>query len=346
MAARPNHLSDRPGANANEASSEGVLADVLRWLRISGSLFLRAEFSAPWGYESPPAEQLAQVLQPGAKRLILFHLVPEGDCMLSLPQGGSVQLTAGDVVILPYADRHRVSSPEGAPVVPIGELVPPPPWDTMPVIRYGGGGPSTQIVCGYLHSDELLFNPVLAALPRLMHLRPAGTPLAAWVEASFRYALHASAGNRPAEDVLLQRLPELLFAECLRLHLRGGGNDTYGWFAALADPVLGRALALLHAEPERAWTLDALARAVASSRSRLDAHFRTRLGVAPMTYLAQWRLQIAAQLLRSSTRGVADIAQSVGYGSEASLSRAFKRCTGVAPAAWRRRTSVASTRLG
>lgn len=340
MAARPNHLSDRPGLDTNEPSGEGVLADVLRWLRFSGALFLRAEFSAPWGYESPPAEQLAQVLHPGARRLILFHLVPEGDCILSLPQSDDVHLTAGDVIILPYADRHQVYSARGAPITPIGELVPAPPWQTMPVIRCGGGGLGTQIVCGYLYSDELLFNPVFAALPRLMHLRPAGTPLADWVEASFRYAL--SAGHRPTDDVLLQRLPELLFAECLRLHLRTGRKDTQGWFAALADPVLGRALALLHAEPARPWTLEALARASASSRSRLDTHFRTRLGMAPMTYLAQWRLQIAAQLLRGGTRGIADIAQTVGYGSEASLSRAFKRYAGVSPTAWRHATPAAS----
>jgi len=118
----------------------------------------------------------------------------------------------------------------------IASLLPPQPWQTMPHIRHGGGGERTSIVCGYLHSDEMLFNPVLAALPRLMHLRPAGTPLAAWVEASFRYALHASERSRPADDVLLQRLPELLFVECLRLYLREGAHEHNGWFSAPCRP--------------------------------------------------------------------------------------------------------------
>jgi len=210
----------------------------------------------------------------------------------------------------------------------------------MPVIRLGSGGELTQIVCGYLHSDDLMFNPVLGALPPLMHLRGSDTPLAQWVEASFRYALHATALHRPADDVLLQRLPELLFVECLRSYGASGAPDPHGWFGALADPVLGRALQLVHADYARPWTLETLARQAATSRSRLDERFRRQLGVAPMGYLAQWRLQIAGQLLRSTSRGVADIAESVGYASEASLSRAFKRHAGVSPAAWRRGVSA------
>jgi AraC-like DNA-binding protein len=334
MSRRPEHLADQPDLHAQD--SDAVLGNVLRWLHISGALFLRAEFSAPWAYESPPAEALAAALKPGARRLILFHIVPEGSCSLSLADGTSVQLEAGDCVMLPYAHQHRVGSAADAETVPIGKLLPMPPWDTMPVIRHGGGGALTQIVCGYLHSDELLFNPVLGALPRLMHLRPGGTPLAPWIEASFRYALHASELRRPTDDVLLQRLPELLFVECLRQYLRDRGQEPEGWFAALADPVVGRALALMHADHAQAWTLDTLAHAAATSRSRLDERFRRHLGCAPMQYLAKWRLQVAGQMLRTTQRGVADIADSVGYGSEASLSRAFKRHTGVSPALWRR----------
>lgn len=331
MSDLPDPMSDQPAAPQRDA----VLSDVLRWLRIGGALFLRAEFSAPWAYESPPAESLAQALQPGARRVLLFHLVPEGDCVLWLDDQTTVALHAGDVIILPYADRHWVGSDVGAPAVPIASLLPAQPWATMPHIRHGGGGAPTQIVCGYLHSDELHFNPVLSNLPRLMHLRPGGTPLAAWVDASFHYALHASTGLRPADDVLLQRLPELLFVECLRLYVAQDAHQQ-GWFGALADPVLGRTLALLHADPARDWTLEALAHAAASSRSRLDARFRQHLGMAPMTYLVQWRLQVASRLLRDTRLGLASIAERVGYANEASLSRAFKRTTGVAPAAWRR----------
>jgi AraC-like DNA-binding protein len=336
MSVQPDSLSIHPDLRpANAAPDDAVLGDVLRWLHIGGGLFLRAEFGAPWAYESPDAESMAGVLKPGATRLILFHVIAEGRCVLRLPDGESVALAAGDVVILPYAHQHRMCSAPDVPAVDIVSLVPPPPWTTMPVIRYGGDGDRTQFVCGYLHSDDLLFNPVLGALPRLMHVRGGDTPLARWVEASFRYALHASELRRPSDDVLLQRLPELLFVECLRATLATGAADTQGWFAAMADPVLGRALRLMHGDYARPWTLDTLARQAATSRSRLDERFRRALGIAPMSYLAQWRLQVAGRLLRTTMRGISDIAETVGYGSEASLSRAFKRHAGVSPAAWR-----------
>jgi AraC family transcriptional regulator, alkane utilization regulator len=357
MACPPEFLTDPPAGPAAPAASvaadtpdtpdtpdmpdatAGVMNDVLRWLRLGGALFVRAEFTAPWAYASPAAHDLAAALRPGARRLILFHLVPEGRCVLTLPQGDPVALQAGDVIILPYADQHCVAQPAEAPPVPIVELMPRTTPGELPIIRHGGGGDRTQIVCGYLHSDELRFNPVLGTLPALMHLRPPpGGPLAAWVDASFRYALHA--GARGGDDPLLQRLPELLFAECLRLYASSGGRG--GWFAALADPVLGRALALLHADPAQAWTLDSLAAAAGTSRSRLDARCRARLGMAPMAYLTQWRLQMAAQLLRSTTLGIAAVAERVGYGSEASLSRAFKRFAGAPPAAWRRPADAAA----
>lgn len=342
MTEQPESLTDRPALPAVE--SDAVLGDVLRWLRIGGGLFLRAEFGAPWAYESPVAESLMGALKPGAQRMILFHVVAEGHCSLRLPDGETVALGAGDVVILPYADQHRMGSAGDATAVDIVSLVPPPPWTTMPVIHHGGAGERTQIVCGYLHSDDLLFNPVLGALPRLMHLPAGDTPLAAWVEASFRYALHATELQRPTDDVLLQRLPELLFVECLRSYVQGGRGEARGWFAALADPVVGRVLQLMHAEYARAWTLESLARQAATSRSRIDERFRRQLGMAPMAYLAQWRLQVAGQLLRTTVRDVGDIAEQVGYSSEASLGRAFKRHAGVSPAAWRRGASASSLR--
>jgi AraC-like DNA-binding protein len=337
MSEQPELLSDQP--EVQPAGGE-VLGEVLRWLRIGGGIFLRAELRAPWAYESPPSEQMIAVLKPGAQRLILFHIVAEGQFALRLPDGRSAHLGPGDVIILPYGDQHRVGSTLDVPPVDISTLIPPPPWTAMPVLRIGEGEELTQIVCGYLHSDDILFNPVLGALPRLMHLRSGDTPLADWVRASFRYALHATELHRPTDDLLLQRLPELLFVECLRSFLADGSHDPQGWFGALADPVVGRALQLIHADYARPWTLESLARDAASSRSRLDERFRRHLGMAPMSYLAKWRLQVAGQLLRSTMRGMADIADCVGYGSEASLSRAFKRYAGVSPAAWRRGTAA------
>jgi AraC-like DNA-binding protein len=191
------------------------------------------------------------------------------------------------------------------------------------------------MVCGYLYCDDLPFNPVLASLPRVMRVRPSGGPLAQWVDASVQYALHASSSQVEADDLLLQRLPELLFIECLCEYARSAPEPASGWLQALADPIVGRALACVHREPQYAWTVSELAKRAASSRSVLDERSRALLGLAPMGYLAAFRLQLAARQLRTTGASLAETADAVGYGSEASFSRAFKRHAGVAPSLWR-----------
>jgi AraC-like DNA-binding protein len=308
----------------------------LRCLQLSGAIFLRAHLSAPWAYSSPPSQELVQSIKPGDRRVILFHIFTEGRCTLALDRGEQAEIEAGDIVILPFADPHRLGDPSLAGAVPVREILPAPPWKTLPVIHYGGGGAPTSMVCGYLLSDDQPFNPVLASLPALMRVRPSGGPLARWVEASVQYALRANEDRAADEDPLLQRLPELLFMECLCEFARQEPREQGGWLAALADPVLSRALAGMHRQPAHPWTLQELARLAAVSRSVLDERFRALLGRAPMSYLGAWCLQLAARHPRTSTAALAEIAERVGYESEASFSRAFKRHVGVSPGQWRR----------
>lgn len=332
MSGKPSDLTERPAGD--EAAR--LLRDGLRFLQLSGAIFLRAHLSAPWAYESPAAEEIAAMLRPGGRRVVLFHIFTEGSCRIALGRGGEAELEAGDIAIFPYADLHRVGDPSVAQPVSIRELLPPPPWAELPVVRFGGGGRPTSMVCGYLYCDDLPFNPVLGSLPPFMKVRPSGGPLARWVEASVQYAL-ASAERGPSadDDPLLQRLPELLFTECLCEFARQEPSARGGWLAALADPVVARALACMHREPAHPWTLEILARRAASSRSVLDERFRALLGRAPMSYLTAWRLQLAARQLRTTRAGLAEIAEATGYGSEASLSRAFKREVGMTPSQWR-----------
>lgn len=233
---------------------------------------------------------------------------------------------------------HRVGDPGVTGAVPIADLLPPLPWSRMPVVRHGGGGAPTSMVCGYLSCDDLPFNPVLASLPPFIKVRASGGALGRWVEASLEYALQATAGapHRQPEPLLL-RLPELLFVECLCQHAGGAPPSELGWLGALGDAVVGRVMALMHGDPARRWTLDELARRAATSRSVIDERFRALVGRAPMAYLTAWRLQLAARELRTTTASLAEIAQATGYGSEASLSRAFKRHAGVPPSEWRQR---------
>jgi AraC-like DNA-binding protein len=315
------------------ATALAPLHGALEQLRLDGAIFFRSEFTEDWAYESPTTLDMAETLRPGTERLIMFHIVATGRCWVSV--GDDVRWAeGGDVIVLPYGDQHRVGGERPAECVPIITLFDPPPWDHLPVLRHGGGGPRTDIVCGYLHSDDPLFDPGLRALPPVFVARPPDGPAAHWVESSVSYALAAGEASLPGEPAST-RLPELLVTEMLRLHLASAPAADHGWIAALRDPVLAPALAQLHAAPDERWTVAELATHAAASRSLLDQRFRQVLGRSPIRYLTEWRMHIAKELLASTDHGIAQIARRVGYDSEEAFSRAFKRRLGAPPSAWR-----------
>jgi AraC-like DNA-binding protein len=219
-----------------------------------------------------------------------------------------------------------------AECVSILSLLDPLPWEVMPVLRHGGGGRRTEIVCGYMHSTDPLFDPAMRALPPVFVVRLPSGPAAGWVKASIDYAMADSAppSNR-SPNVIATRLPELVLIEVLRTHLASAPAIGGRWIAALRDPVLAPALALLHQEPQRRWTVTELSTAVATSRSALDDRFRQILRQSPIRYLTAWRMHLAMELLATSELSVSRIARRVGYDSEEAFSRAFKREQGASP---------------
>lgn len=309
----------------------GLLDTALEHLHLDGAIFFRAELSEAWSYETTPAE-VARLLHPDAQRLIMFHIVAAGTCWVSIGDDERHWASTGEVIVFPYGDQHRVGGVEPAECVPIVTLLDPPPWDFLPVLRYGAGGNVTSIVCGYLHSDDPLFDPRMRALPPVFVVRPEG-PAARWVQSSIEFALAAS--EMEPGTPLSTRIPEALLVEVLRLHLRSAPAREHGWLAALRDPVLAPALAQLHAAPAEKWTVAELAARVAASRSVLDERFRTVLGCSPIRYLTEWRMHLATEMLEHTELGVAQVARRVGYDSEEAFSRAFKRSHGHAPSAWR-----------
>jgi AraC-like DNA-binding protein len=212
----------------------------------------------------------------------------------------------------------------------------------MPVLVYGGGGDRTDLVCGYLHSEDPLFNPALRAFPPVFVVRPPAGPAAQFVESSIAWALANTSAYVPAEAVST-RLPELLLIEVLRLHLATAPAVDHGWVTALRDPVLAPAMAQLHASPDQKWTVADLAATAAVSRSVLDERFRQMLGRSPIRYLTEWRMHIAEDLLAHTDSGIGIIARRVGYDSEEAFSRAFKRSQGTSPSAWRSTRHLAAT---
>lgn len=322
-------LSETPG-NAD------LLSDLLGSMHLSGAVFLRTEFLEPWSILTPDACQLARMLSLRSERTIPFHIVAQGDCRLDMEGSEPVWLNEGDAVLLPYGTAHTLSGHKPVTTVPVGTLVPPPPWDDILTLRHGGVGTVTRLVCGFLQCDDLLFHPILRHLPSLIHVRPTVEPVDAWLAATIRHTAYEVSHSYPGARCMLPRLTELLFVEILRKHMQGLSEDEVGWFSALQDPVAGSALRFLHAAPLAPWDVDSLARRVGVSRSVLSAHFRHLLGQPPMQYLTHWRLLLAAQALKTSNQPLKRIADLSGYESEAAFSRAFKRQFSLPPAEWRK----------
>lgn len=313
-----------------------VLSDVLRVVRLSGAVLFRCEFSDPWAVRTPEPAELARMLLPGARQLMLFHLVAQGRYWIGLHGQEPLQAEEGDILVFPYGDAHTIASDPALKPEPIsGLLGAAMRKGGLPVCIAGGGGEATHLVCGFLHCDELLFNPLCKGLPSLIYAKTSAEPAMSFLSASVRHAISEAGTAQPGNACLLSRLSELLFIEVLRRHIAGLPPGAVGWLAALNDPVVGRALQLMHAQPAHPWSVDAIARQCATSRSLLAARFKALLGAPPMHYLACWRLQLAAQMLREGDLGISAIAERAGYDSEPAFNRAFKRYAGMPPATWR-----------
>jgi AraC-like DNA-binding protein len=320
--------------------SVDALSHVLSAIRLTGGVFLEAELRAGWSYITPPASRIGALLMPEAEHIIPYHLVTEGSCRARLLDGETVELRVGDLIVFAHGDRHVLASTQEGELTPIeiseedlhsllrpGEVTP---------LQRGSHGEATRLICGYLACDRRLSEPVLAGLPRLLRVSVNDNSIADWVRSSVRFLATQSMAPRAGGMTVLAKLSELLFVEAIRQYIEALPSEQIGWFAALRDRFVGRALALLHREPGYAWTVDELAKQVGLSRSALADRFGELLGQPPMQYLTQWRLSLAAQHLLSGQRGLAQIGHDVGYDSEAAFSRAFKRAFGVPPATWRK----------
>lgn len=315
-----------------------ALSEVLRVVRLSSAIFFNARFTAPWCFSSPAAADVMQTLHPGAERLVVFHLLTEGQCHVQIEGSPPQVLNAGDVIIFPHGDAHLMASALG--VAPAG------PTDLQAILKrrphllkYGGGGEATRFVCGYLVCDPRLCRSILNALPPMLivSLRTDGEK--DWLEQSIHYAVAEAASPRPGGEGVLAKLSEVLFVETLRRHIAQLPAEQTGWLAGLRDRLVGKALALMHERPQEAWTLEGLAREAGTSRSVLAERFSHFVGQAPMSYLTHWRMALAANLLRHSAMGMDQIAAEVGYSTDTAFSRAFRREFGMPPASWRRQQS-------
>ena len=327
------------------------LSDVLRSVRLRSAVFYYVSCVDPWAAEAPPAKEIADAVMPGADHVIAYHLVAKGDCWAAMDGEQPVRMRAGDIVMFPRGHAHVMSSapglrgqtgdaqwayatrndPKPIPVTYSGLATKPgtelPPDET-----------NTIVVCGFIGCDLRPFNPLIEALPHLLHLSSDG--VGAWVLPMLQQAVNESRTRRAGSAAVLERLSEMVFVDAARRHLETMPADASGWLAALRDRHVGKAIGLMHDRPAEEWTIDELGRQVGLSRSALHERFAELVGMPPMQYLTNWRMQRGAQLLREGDATVATISQEVGYDSEAAFARAFKRLVGQPPAAWRKTQRV------
>jgi len=312
-----------------------ALSDVLRAVRLSGAVFFDVSASPPWVAEAPPGHTIVDRIFPGADHLMSYHVVTHGSCWGGLIGEAPTQLLPGDIIVFPHGDAHVVSSGPNMRGAPDMTLYQPPAAGRHPftIAMGSAAGDQVHIVCGFLGCDTRPFNPLLSALPRVMHQRARTEgPLASFVQ----LAVSESRSPRVGAEAVLGRLSELLFVDVVRHYIETLPEKRTDWLAGLRDPHVGRALTALHGDPSRDWTIEALAREAGLSRSAFAERFTAFAGHPPMQYLASWRMQIAAHMLLSGAEGVAAVAARVGYESEAAFSRAFKKILGVPPGEWRR----------
>lgn len=311
-----------------------VLSDTLRAVRLAGSVFLDAKFTEPFGVVSPQRYD-ARTPLAHLRHVSVFHLISNGGCTIELASGERRDVEAGDVLLLPYAEAHKFWRGDYAEMVFGPDIMRPGPVKNLWTVDHGGGGAATRMVCGFIESAEFVFAPVFRSLPPLLVDRTSDDRVSALITSTVREILELADEAVPGTELLLGRLMELLFIEVIRHYASRLPANASGWFAAINEPIVGKAIQLVHRDPARRWTVEDLAREVGTSRTVLAERFHVMLGKAPIEYITSWRMQLATDRLRNTGDAIAAIAADVGYESEAAFNRAFKRVIGETPGAWR-----------
>jgi AraC-like DNA-binding protein len=311
------------------------LGEALHFLRMSGTFYCRSELTAPWALALPPM-----------KGCLSFHVVTSGRCWLEAEGAEPQRLEPGDLALVPHGEGHRLSSEPGAPAPRIDELRHEHVSERYAILRHGGGGAATSLVCGAVRFDHPAAHRLVKLLPRVIHVEASSSPHMAmtdWMQSTLRLMASEAKELRPGGETVITRLADILVIQAIRSWIERDPAAQTGWLGALQDEQIGRAIALIHRDPARAWSVASLASEVAMSRSGFAARFTELVGEPAMQYVTRWRMHVALTWLEDSDAALSEMATRLGYQSEAAFSRAFKRFMGVSPGAARR--NVESPRM-
>ncbi len=305
------------------------LGEVLHLFRMSGTFYCRSHFTAPWGLDLPP--------MPGT---LMFHVVTAGQCWLEVGSGEPRRLDRGDLALVPHGAGHRLSSEPSAPAAPLFDLPREEVSERYEILRHGGGGTGTRMMCCAVRFDHPAAERLVELLPPAIHLEAWSSPEMDWVSSTLRLIELEANELRPGGETVLTRLADILVVYALRSWVSHDPSARRGWLGALRDPRIGAAITAVHRAPARAWSVESLATEVAMSRSAFAARFTELVGEPAMRYVTRWRMLVATRWLEQDDDSLAEIAERLGYESEAAFSRAFKRVRGVSPGAVRRRKEL------
>jgi AraC-like DNA-binding protein len=310
-------------SDPSDALSVDPLSQVLRDLRLSGVSYARCELTRPWGINFP------------AQKEARFHFVAAGECWLGMPGESWLKLGTGDVALLPHGLAHELAHREHGKTRALSTLVQESVGDRTYRVQAGGGGASTVLACCSVSFGEPAFHPLLELMPSKLLVRGERDP-----DETLLVLLRSMGEEVLAERVggatIMTRLADVVITRVVRAWVEAQDQDTSGWLAAIRDPKIGRALAAIHQRPGHPWSVESLADVAHSSRSLFSERFMSVVGVSPARYLTRWRMHLASSWLRDGRVTVAEAAARLGYESEASFSRAFKRFSGVPPSSLRR----------
>jgi AraC-like DNA-binding protein len=295
---------------------------MLSAVRLRSTVFAQTRLPAPWGIRAEGGDFFA------------FHVIVSGRGHLEVDGLAPVEVEAGEVVVVRPRQVHSLRDRPDTPTVDLNRMLAAGAFG--PATGADPGPNATHLICGCFQFEDMRHNLLLSALPTMIHTREFASEVGPWLAQTIKLLEYESLSDRPGMATVVDRLCDAMFVYVLRSHLASVGNGESNWLRALVEPQIGVALQLLHDEPGRAWTVGTLAKRVAMSRSAFAARFKQVTGEPPMQYLARWRLQKAASMLRTGEFDIADVATRTGYESSAAFSKAFKRTIGLAPGAYRR----------
>jgi len=306
-------------------ASTDPLGEALHFLRMSGTFYCRSEFSAPWGLDLPAMPQC-----------LMFHVLTVGECWLEAEGDEPRRLAPGDLVLVPHGEGHRLVSSPGEPAAGLFDLPRAYASDRYEVLRQGGDGEPAAMICGAVRFDHPAALQLVRLLPRVLEAQVRDPAQRDWLMSTLQLMESEARAMRPGGETVITRLADILVIQAIRAWIEQDPAAQIGWLGALQDRQLGRALSLIHRDPARDWSLASLAAAAAMSRSAFAARFAEKVGLPAMHYVTRWRMHVALSWLQEREIAVAELAERLGYQSEAAFSRAFKRCIGVSPGSVRR----------